>query len=147
MGIIDEVESKLIYLQVQERKEKSKVKIVSQEDLQQLRIAEHKIAKFVGNTIFKHFDTYYYWGMLNLGLFAYVVGAITYEIGVAEQSLTRLSTAISILEDAYVEVHNHLKKNTSHVNKAQRLLCYILLILGKEPPTALITSKVARIVK
>lgn len=62
MGIIDEVESKLIYLQVQQRLEKSKVKVVSPEDLRQLRIAEHKIAKFVGNTIFKHFDTYYYWG-------------------------------------------------------------------------------------
>lgn len=69
MGIIDEVESKLIYLQVQQRKEKAKLKVVSQEDLQQLRIAEHKIAKFVGNTIFKHFDTYYYWGIAFYRLF------------------------------------------------------------------------------
>ena len=54
-----------------------------------------------------------------------------YEIGIAERNVNRLYTAINILEDAYVEAHDVLKsKNSSQLQKAKRLICYILLSLG-----------------
>lgn len=59
-----------------------------------------------------------------------ILGAIQYDIGVAEQNITRLYTAINILEDAYVEAHKHLKSITIEDTKARKLLAYILLILG-----------------
>jgi hypothetical protein len=63
MGIIDEVEAKLIYLQIEKQKRAQKLKVVSKDDLEQLQTAEVKIWKVIGSTDFKMPDVHYYWGM------------------------------------------------------------------------------------